>query len=222
MMMADIEMIDDPYTMFLIESATLDLAPPLVGLSSDQKFHLCRLAEGVVEGVINLPEATDSHRRIARARWRESVIFDRDRPTWRLGRPPVSIVSATLDGVAIDLGDLRVQAATGVIRLGQGCWHACERLTVDYDGGWLTPAQRLADAPDAFGPALPQPIIGALLRAAMLGAVGLARDPTLTGLRETDGDAGEIESRFARPPHEAGTDADIFGMLAPYRRLVLA
>lgn len=223
MELADIELLDDPYTLHLIEPPTLDLARPLADLTADQKYHLCRLAEGVVESVINLPEDIDtSQRRIARARWREQVTFQNNRPTWRLGRSPVSIVAVTLDGDPVPLDDLRVQRATGVIMPPLGGWCAGERLIVHYDAGWRTPAQAAAGAPVDFGPDLPQPIIGALIRAAVLGAVGLARDPTLTGLREVDGDAGEIESRFARPPLEAGTDADIFGMLAPYRRLVLA
>lgn len=223
MELADIKLIDDPYTLHLITPATLDLAPPLADLTADQKYHLCRLAEGVVESVINLPEDLEtSQRRIARARWQETVTFECDRPSWRLGRAPVSIVAATLDGAPFDLDELRVQGATGVIRPVFGGWRAGERLVVDYDAGWLTPAQTACSAPPDFGPTLPQPIIGALLRAAMLGAAGLARDPAMTALREVDTDAGEIETRFGNRPLEAGTDADIFAMLAPWRRMVLA
>lgn len=219
--LADIEIIDDPYTMHLITEDSFVLAPPLAALEEDAKLHLARLAEGVVESILNWPEDVNGFRHIARARYRETVRLDRERAAWRLSRTPATIVSASLDGAALDLDDLRVQAATGVLRRADACWPSQGDLVVEYDAGWRTPAQDLAGAAPAFGPPLPAPIVQALIRAAFLAAGDLTRDPRMTALRETDSDAGEVDARFASPPVEGGADADLFRMLAPFRRLLL-
>ncbi|MEZ5894268.1 MAG: hypothetical protein R3C58_14135 [Parvularculaceae bacterium] len=223
MQLADIKIIDDPYTTFILAAASLNLAPALAGLTAEARAHLARLADGVVESVLNFPADIEGHRFIARAQWRETLTFERDYASWRLGRAPVSIVAATLDGTPIDPAELIVQGASGTIRLAAGCWPAGAALSVDYDGGWLTPAQLAAGAPTDFGPILPQPIVSAAVRAAQLAWSGLAReDIGVRTTREEDSDSGTIETTFAAPPVESGQDADIFRLLAPWRRLELA
>lgn len=221
--LSDIELIDDPYTMFLITEQTLNLAPALAYLPAETRQHLARLADGVVESILSFPFCLDGFRNVARARWRETTPrLDRDFASWRLGRSPALIASATLDGAAIDPAELIVQGATGTVRLASGCFPAGSVLAVDFDAGWLTPAQAVGGAPADFGPGLPQPIIAAAVRAAQLAASGLDRDPGLRSAREADGDAGELERTYAAPPLQGGEDADIFRLLAPWRRLALS
>lgn len=224
MQLADIQIIDDPYTSYILDdAASLDASPILAAasLSPTARFDLARIGDGVVESILNFPADIDGHRFIARARYRETLTFERDLAIWRLGRAPVSIVSATLDGAAIDPGDLVVHGATGVIRPTSGWWPAGAGLSVDYDAGWLTPAQLAQGAPAASGPALPAPIASAALRAAVMAFSSVVRDPLVRSIEEETDDMGRIGETYARPPMEGGQDAALFGLLAPWRRLAI-
>jgi hypothetical protein len=221
-MLADITIIDAPYTLFLLRDADLALMQSLASAPAETRTDLARLGEGVVESILNHPLDTEGRRFIARASYRETVTFDRDRQLWRLGRSPVTVTSVTLDGLDI-LDDTIVGAATGVIRPPNGgVWPCGARLAVEYDGGWRTPAQ-LADGAPADAPALPAAIIRAAVRAAALAWSDYKReDLGARSRREDQIDSGSLETTYAAPPIDGGADAEIFRLLSPWQRLVIA
>lgn len=221
-MLADIEIINDPYTLFLLKDSDLLQMQSLAAAPTATRIDLARLGEGVVESILNFPGDTEGGRHIARASYRETVTFDRERQHWRLGRSPVTVTSVTLDGAELDLGDVIIHGSTGVLRLASGPWASGTRLVVDYDGGWRTPAQ-IAGGAAADAPPLPPAIIRAAVRAAALAWSDYSReDLGVRSHREDQIDSGALEMTYAAPPVAGDSDAEIFRLLGPWRRLVIA
>lgn len=57
--------------------------------------------------------------------------------------PIVSVEAVAIDGQEIDLADLVIDYAAGIIVRLHGIWPECDRpnVSVTYTGGWVTPAQ---------------------------------------------------------------------------------
>ncbi len=221
-MLADIEITDDPYTSDSLTAADLTRAPALQGLGPDTLNQLARIGEGVVEAILNAPADIEGNRHIARASYRETVIFARDRQHYTLGRSPVNLTAVTLDGVDI-LDKVSLHPSTGLISSTGGVWPCGARAVFEYSGGWRTPAQVEQGAAVNYGPDLPAAIVQAAVRAAQIAYSSLAReDLGVRAMREADSDIGSLEYTYAQPPVEAGQDAEVFRLLAPWRRLVLA
>ena len=62
--------------------------------------------------------------------------------------PIVSVEAVAIDGQEIDLADLVIDYAAGIIVRLHGIWPECDRpnVSVTYTGGWVTPAQAEAQA----------------------------------------------------------------------------
>lgn len=222
MHLSEITVLDDSYTPHFIRSVDLELASAFATASEAALQHLARLGESVVESILNHPAASDGCRHIARASYRETVRFEKDRVHWRLARSPVTVTSVEVCGELLDLDEVLVYGSTGVIRRREGYWYEGSSLVVEYEGGWRTHAQIEAGVSGA-GPMIPDAIVRAGVRAAQLALSGYERDDVgVRSLREEQQDSGSLETVYAAPPTEAGADAEIFRLLAPWRRLVLA
>lgn len=223
MSLPDIEITDDPYTTLMLTRNDLQKAESLAGLGDTLLDDLARIGEGVAETILNNPQDVNGHRYIARATYRETVRFDRNVQHWRLGRAPATLTQLTLNGDPVSLDEVSVHAASGVVSCLGWFFAWGDRAVFEYDAGWRTPAQADDGAPENFGPAIPAGIIQAAVRAAQLAHSGLSReDVGARSVREVDDDAGAIETTYAAPPTQAGEDAEIFRLLAPWRRLVLS
>ncbi|MEQ1930978.1 MAG: hypothetical protein ABL957_10685 [Parvularculaceae bacterium] len=222
MQSSDIYIIDDPWTTFLVGEEELASAPALVGVPGVSLYQLARLGESVVEALVNLPQDTHGHRYLARMTYREEFPIERDCARVDLGRSPATATSVELNGTTLDPAEYRLHAASGALTRIGGLWPARANLTVAYEGGWRTPEQIRQGAP-ADAPMMPASFTAAVIRAAALAWSDWRRsDPAVRMRREEDADAGAVEQAFAAPPLENGTDAELFRLLAPWRRLVLA
>ena len=221
MLLAEIEMIDDPYETDLLTEDDLKKAPALYGADEGVLAELARIGQGVVEAILNLPADTEGNRHCARAAYRETVLFERDQPSYTLGRSPASLTAVALDGVNV-LDQVRFRSATGIVSLKNGVWPCGLEAVFEYEGGWRSPAQAANEAPADYGPDLPATIIQAAVRAAQIAFSSLSRaDVALKSLTESVEDMGDFTTSFMPPPVEAGQDAEIFRLLAPWRRLML-
>lgn len=61
--------------------------------------------------------------------------------------PIVSVEAVAIDGQEIDLADLTIDYAAGILVRLHGIWPECDRpnVSVTYIGGWVTPAQAAAE-----------------------------------------------------------------------------
>lgn len=223
MPLADVEITDDPYTTYMLTDTELKAAAALKGLGTETLFQLARIGEGVVEAILNAPQDVDGNRHLARASYRETITFDRDRQHYTLARPPVTLTAVTLDGMDLEFDELSLHPSTGLISPKSGIWPCGAKAVFEYAGGWRTPAQAAQGAAANYGPGMPSAIIQAAVRGAQIAYSSLSReDIGVRSSREADDDAGAIETVYAAPPAQAGQDAEIFRLLAPWRRLVLS
>ena len=223
MSLADVEIIADPYTSYILTETELKMASALKEVGAETLFQLARIGEGVVEAILNAPQDPYGNRHLARASYRETITFDRDRQHHTLGRAPVTLTSVTLDGMDLEFDELSLHPSTGLISPKSGVWPCGAKAVFEYAGGWRTPAQAAQGAAANYGPGMPAPIIQAAVRAAQIAYSSLSReDIGVRSSREADDDAGAIETVYAAPPAQAGQDAEIFRLLAPWRRLVLS
>lgn len=215
----------DESTTFIIRPSDLEAVPALSFLGEPVRAELRDVAEGVVQSILNFPSDLSGHRYIARAEFRESLELERDMRVVRLGRSPATVVSVALDGENLPLDEVVERRAMGVIAWRAGFWPAHAELVVEYYGGWRTPAQVAGGVGDLAAegetaPLLPAEIKHACLRAAQVAWSGYGRaDVGARSWREVDSDVGEFNVTYAAPPTEGGVDAELFRLLAPWRRL---
>lgn len=213
-MMQDLECQTSPYVPTLLAPGDALIPEALQRAPAEHRALAVAFGEEVVEAALGYPQDRHGRRHVARARWVETMRFDRTRTVWRLARAPATIRQATIDGSPMDLGDLLIYGATGSIRPRSGCWASGQELQVVYDGGWYTPVQ-VGDAP----PTLPTALRRAALRAAALFIGELARSNWgVRSRREEVEELGLIETIFATPtPARLGVDPEIDAMVAPWR-----
>lgn len=223
----DLVMLDES-TSYILRLDDLATAPALAELPESAQRELRDLAEGVVQSILNFPADVEGHRYIARARWRECFLIERALRGIQLARSPATLLSVELDGESVPPADVVIHRARGVIELRRGFWPAGGELIAEYYGGWRTPMQIDQGVGDLAGegetaPALPAEIKHACLRAAHVAWSSYARrDVGVRTWREADADVGEFGVTYAPPPTVGGVDAEVFRLLAPWRRLMVA